>query len=144
MHLSPSINCTFSTVLSSTSPHPALFWVYKNMVGSLCTWRKKKIYLLTLNHLHSPSCLIQPFWKEPFTFTSTLSLDFSTPNLTSPQNEAIIGTAFNAAFLCPIPASCRNRSFKDHQWLSNYQTQWIFLSHESCWAYSHLPMLNRT
>lgn len=106
--------------------------------------KKKKIYLLTLHRLHSPSCLIQPFWKESFTFTSTLPLDFSTPNLSSPQNEAIGGTAFNAVFLCPIPASCRNRSFKDDQWLCNYQTQWIFLSQEFCWAYSHFPMLKRT
>lgn len=89
--------------LSSTSDL-ALFSVYKNMVGSHATDHGEKNLSLNLISSPSPSCLIQPFEKNHLPLLSLFPLDFSTPNLYSPQNVAIYGIAFKAAFLCPIPA----------------------------------------
>lgn len=70
----------------------------------LLTMGKKKIYLLTLYLLHLLPVSFNLFEKNHLPLLSLFPLDFSTPNLYSPQNEAICGTAFKAAFLCPIPA----------------------------------------
>lgn len=63
-----------------------------------------EIYLLTLYLLHLLPVSFSLFEKNHLPLLSLFPLDFSTPNLSSPQNEAIRGTAFKAAFLCPIPA----------------------------------------
>lgn len=70
MPLSPSISYTFSSLYLQ---HLLLIqlhsWSLKNMVGSLPE-KKKSNHPLTWPLLHSTSCLIPSFWKEPLDFHS--------------------------------------------------------------------------
>lgn len=101
-HLWLSVSYTFFLV-SSTSPHLAVPWVYKNKAGFLFLLEKQIQLSLDFTSSSSLSFLSQPFWKVSPILTSTRSIGFSAPQPSSTPKQSHLWYCLQCCLPLPYP-----------------------------------------